>query len=114
VATIRVAGREEAVPASPARTILVALQQAGVPIETRCGGRAMCGRCAIRVTSGRELLSAPRRSELERLREIGAPEGSRLACQTFTRGEVGIEVVNATSRSPWDPTQPAPDPRGAP
>ena len=97
-ATIRVAGRPDGVPASPVRSILVSLLAEGVPIAHLCGGRAQCGTCAIRVVSGQEYLSAPRPREMERLRATGAPEGARLACQTFTRGDIVIEILNPEKR----------------
>jgi adenylate cyclase len=105
VATIRVKGRADGVPASPVRSILVSLLAEGVPIAHLCGGRAQCGTCAIRILSGQEYLSPSRRGEIERLRAIGAPEGVRLACQTFTRGDLVIEILNP------DPTGPAGRPR---
>ena len=101
---ILIAGR--AVPLSPARSILVTLQLAGVPIETRCGGRALCGRCAIRVLSGAQMLSPPRERELQRLKAIGASPDMRLACQTHARGDVEIDIVNVppeTSRAAENP-----------
>ena len=49
---IRVEGRPEPVPSSPAVSILVLLQRAAVPIHTVCGGRAQCGRCLIQVLEG--------------------------------------------------------------
>jgi len=99
VPVIRLAGREAPVPASPAISILVSLQREGVRIESLCGGRAMCGRCAVRIVAGGDLLSVPRQRELDRLREIGATDGVRLACQTFPRGDVRIEIVNPGSTS---------------
>jgi adenylate cyclase len=104
MAMIRVSGRAEAVPASPVRSILVSLLAEGVPIAHLCGGRAQCGTCAIRIVSGREYLTPPRARETERLRATGAPEGVRLACQTFTRGDVVIEIVNPEPPGPGDPT----------
>jgi ferredoxin len=100
MAVIRVSGRAQEVPASPVRSILVTLQQAAVPIETRCGGRAQCGRCEVRVLSGGENLSAMREREHARLREMGAPGDARLACQTFARGDVTIRIVNLAPSRP--------------
>ena len=94
MAMIRIEGRAQGIPASPVRSILVSLLAERVPIRHLCGGRAQCGKCAVRVLSGHDHLSAPRAAELERLKAIGSPEGVRLACQTFTWGDVAIEILN--------------------
>jgi adenylate cyclase len=94
VGSIRVAGRSEAITVNAARSLLVTLQATGVPIHTLCGGRARCGRCAVRVLSGGERLSPPRERELERLRAMGAAPEVRLACQTYARADLVLEVVN--------------------
>ena len=91
----------ETFPATPARSILNTLLAEGFPIDTVCGGRAQCGRCLIRIRSGGKFLSAQTPAEKVRLSALGAdatePE-SRLACQTHTRGDVEIEVVNLRRR----------------
>jgi ferredoxin len=93
----------ETFPANPARSILNTLLANGFPIDTVCGGRAKCGRCLIRVSSGNRFLSPRTPAEEKRLVALGAdrtdPE-SRLACQTHARGEVEIEVVNLHDRKP--------------
>lgn len=100
---IRINGRPEGIPASPVRSILVSLQQQGIPIQTLCGGRARCGRCAVKVVAGDRLLSAAGPREIERLQAMGAPEGVRLACQTFPRGDVLIEILNPGTADPASP-----------
>jgi ferredoxin len=99
--SLRVLPGGETFPASPVRSILNTLLGAGFPIDTVCGGRAQCGRCLIRVRSGLHLLSPRTPAEATRLAALGAdragPE-SRLACQTYVRGDVEIEVVNIRGR----------------
>jgi ferredoxin len=75
-------------------SILVSLQREGVPIQSVCGGRAQCGRCAIRVVKGGEFLTRKTAVEMIRLSALGADDETRLACQSHTRGDVEIEVVN--------------------
>jgi adenylate cyclase len=91
---IHVQGRGEPVPSSPAVSILVSLQRHGVPIDTVCGGRAQCGRCLIRVLAGSERMNRPAAAELHRLEALGAGPGHRLACQSYTRGDLEIQVIN--------------------
>ena len=102
MASIRIVPGGETFTASPARSILNTLLVGGFPIDTVCGGRARCGRCLIRIRSGERFLSPTTTAETKRLAALGAdrtdPE-SRLACQSYARGDVEIEVVNIRPRS---------------
>jgi adenylate cyclase len=75
-------------------SILNILLKNRFPIDTICGGRAICGRCLIRILSGGAFLSPVGERESIRLAALGAGPGMRLACQCHTRGDIEIEVVN--------------------
>jgi adenylate cyclase len=75
-------------------SILVSLQRGGVPIQSVCGGRAQCGKCAVRIVRGGEFLTKKTALEMIRLSALGAADDTRLACQSHTRGDVEIEVLN--------------------
>jgi ferredoxin len=92
---IRIKGREEAISSSPAVSILNLLQRDRVSIRTLCGGRAQCGRCLIRVLSGAEMMNKKNQRELIRLKAMNAGEDMRLACQSYTRGDIEIEIINS-------------------
>ena len=97
--SIRIHGKEEVFPCNLTTSILNVLLQNGFPIETFCGGRASCGRDVIRIREGAEFLSPRREMESRRLAALaaaGEPSGGdiRLACQTFIRGDVVIEVFH--------------------
>jgi adenylate cyclase len=94
---IRVEGREQPAASSPVVSILVLLQRAAVPIHTVCGGRAQCGRCLIQVLEGSERMNHPGPAELLRLKALEAGPGYRLACQSYTRGDLRIRVVNPSA-----------------
>jgi len=94
---IRVQGREQPVTSSPAVSVLVLLQRAAVPIHTVCGGRAQCGRCLIEVLEGAARMNRPGPAELLRLKALAAGPGYRLACQSYTRGELLIRIVNPSA-----------------
>jgi ferredoxin len=101
MASIHIIPGGETFPASPVRSILNTLLAAGFPIDTVCGGKAQCGRCRIEVRSGLQFLNPRTPAEEARLAALGleAPgPGSRLACQSYTRGDVEIEVVNIRGR----------------
>ena len=76
------------------RSILVSLQLHAVPIMATCGGRAQCGKCVVRIVKGSQYVTKKAASEAERLTAIGADDACRLACQTYTRGDVEIEILN--------------------
>jgi adenylate cyclase len=91
---IRVQGRAQQVPSSPMVSLLVTLQRHGVPIDTVCGGRAQCGRCLVKVLAGSERMNRPSAAEQRRLQSLGAGPDYRLACQSYTRGDLEIQIVN--------------------
>jgi ferredoxin len=98
---IQVKGRDEVIPSSPAISLLNHLQRNGIPIETICGGRAQCGRCLIRILKGTEMMNKKNQIEIARLAALDAGQDMRLACQSYTRGDIEIEIMNpGTSGSP--------------
>ena len=92
---IRIKGREQAISSSPAISILNLLQRNRVSIQTLCGGRAQCGRCLIRILSGAETMNKKNQREIIRLKAMNAGVDMRLACQSYTRGDVEIEIINS-------------------
>ena len=101
--SITVKGSGEVYPSSLTTSILNTLLKNGFPIQTECGGRAQCGRDLIRVLAGAEFLSPRRDMETRRLESLareGEPAGPemRLACQTYVRGDVVIEIVHRRER----------------
>ena len=92
---IRIKGRDEAISSSPAISILNLLQRNGISIQTVCGGRAQCGRCLIRIMSGAGGMNKKNQRELIRLQALNAGQDMRLACQSYTRGDIEIEIINS-------------------
>ena len=97
MATIRIHGRPESFAADISTSLLNILLRNRFPIDTICGGRAICGRCLVRIRSGEAFLSPIREAEATRLAALEAGPGMRLACQCHTRGDVEIEVINIRS-----------------
>ena len=81
-------GRRVAVPEGS--TILDAARQAGVALAADCGGNGTCGRCRIRVMSGR--LTAPTEREVRRLGQKRLEQGWRFACQSKVQSDVKVSV----------------------
>jgi ferredoxin len=91
---IRIKGREKSIASNPVVSILNLLQRNGISIHTICGGRAQCGRCLIRVAEGAKSMNKKNERETERLQALNAGEDMRLACQSYTRGDIEIEIIN--------------------
>jgi ferredoxin len=92
MARIRITGGGEAVAASPAVSLLNSLLAAGVRIRHDCGGKALCGTCAVRIVAGAAGLSPPAPPEAARLEATGRPSGFRLSCQARAARDVEIEI----------------------
>ena len=78
-------GVSAAVP--PGTTVLAAEIAAGLQPDAPCGGRGTCGKCRVRILSGRENL---------RMDGGPLPEGDLLpACQMTVEGDVSIGLPQA-------------------
>lgn len=62
----------------------------GARIEAPCGGKALCGKCRIRLLSGK--LSSPAAREARLLTKAELDAGIRLACLATLEGEAEIEL----------------------
>jgi len=74
-------------------TIMKALEELGVELETLCGGAGWCGQCMVKATGG---ISSPTSNEIRLLGEDKIRDGFRLACQAKIVGNVDIEVPAET------------------
>ena len=109
--TIRIYGRSEAFECNLTTSILNVLLRNGFPIATLCGGRASCGRDLIRIRDGAAFFSPRREMEKRRLASLaaeGEPSGPdmRLACQSYVRGDVTIEVLHLFEKRDPDAKEP--------
>lgn len=68
-------------------SLLKALKSQGIYLVASCGGKATCGKCRVKVVEGpHEVLSVGKLGRKER------EEGFVLACQTFPKGDLLIEI----------------------
>jgi uncharacterized 2Fe-2S/4Fe-4S cluster protein (DUF4445 family) len=69
-------------------TLFHAAHWAGLPIDSTCGGRGTCGKCAVRMVDGEaEPTPADHRHLVDRL-----GDGWRLSCQCAIAGPMTVEV----------------------
>lgn len=81
---------EKTVLATPGLSILEASQLGSIPHASVCGGRGRCSTCRVRILKGWDKLNPPSDKETAVLRRVGAPLGTRLACQSIPSGDVSV------------------------
>lgn len=93
MAIIKIYWINREVQSSPAISVLNALMRDGVPIQHKCGGKAQCGTCRIKIVEGERFLNPVGERERTRLDAIGNPADIRLACQTHAFRDITIEIA---------------------
>lgn len=61
-----------------------------IPIPSPCGGNGSCGKCRVKVNTGRGVISA---ADLNLLTEQEVERGYRLACRTVIEDDMEIEIL---------------------
>lgn len=95
--------------AEEGRKLVLAIEDAGVDILHRCGGKAKCTTCRVEVLDGDpgEMLE-PERDRLAA--ETGLAENVRLSCQVRVAGDMRVRVLGQASVRGLEPgTRPSED-----
>ncbi len=104
--TVTVDDRSVDVPTGTRLTI--AIEQAGIDIGHRCGGKARCTTCRVVVHDGEN--STMTRAEFVRLRDADLLGSHRLSCQVVVEHDMHVESVMTKQNQGWPDTGPALDP----
>ena len=88
--SVRFDSRAEPISVRTDTLLVEAARRLGIEIQQPCGGQGRCGRCAVRVESGRV-----RRRSVLRLSKADVEAGYALACQTVVEGDVSVVVPPA-------------------
>ena len=95
--------------AEAGRKLVLAIEDNGVDILHRCGGKAKCTTCRVEVLGG----DPGEMQEAERTRlaaETGLAENVRLSCQVRVSGDMHVRVLGQASVRGLDPgTRPSED-----
>ncbi len=75
------------------KTILQAAQEAGVAIDSACGGQGACGKCKVTVSLGR-----PGGQPGDLLSEEEIAQGAVLACQALVEDDLVVEIPLESQR----------------
>lgn len=84
-------GRE--VYITPGTSVLEASLMGRIPHAHLCGGRGRCSTCRVRIYEGCDRLAPPSTIEQRVLRQIGAADNIRLACQTFPQSDCRVYPI---------------------
>jgi uncharacterized 2Fe-2S/4Fe-4S cluster protein (DUF4445 family) len=79
----------------PGVPLLDAVRQAGLAIDSECGGRGTCGECRVRFLEGAPPATAEDQFLITR-REL--KDGWRLACQAYPANDCRVLIPQATPR----------------
>ena len=88
--------------AEAGRKLVLVLEDGGVDILHRCGGKAKCTTCRVEVVAG----DPGEMGEAERNRlaaETGLAENVRLSCQVHVQDDLHVRVLNQSSVRGLDP-----------
>lgn len=91
----------------PGRRLVTAIEDAGIDILHRCGGKAKCTTCRIEIIDGNagDMTSAER----ERLaREDELAPNVRLSCQIMCQNDLTVRVINRLSETDLSDAGPRP------
>lgn len=66
------------------KDLLKAAQDLKMPIKESCGGKGKCGKCIVKIKSGK--VTPPTKEELKELGDDKISKGYRLACQVEADG----------------------------
>lgn len=78
------------VTSTPGPTLLEISRANRVPHMSLCGGRGRCTTCRVIIEDGSEHLHPPSDTERRSLSAVGAPPGTRLACQLRPVGQTTV------------------------
>lgn len=76
-------------------TLLIeAIRQAGITLQSTCGGNGRCGRCRIRILSG--CTQPPSAEEIKQLPAADVADGYRLACQVRIARDTTVDIPSSS------------------
>jgi ferredoxin len=93
---VEAANGAQAFDAEAGRKLVLAIEDAGIDILHRCGGKAKCTTCRVEVLAG----DPGEIGEAERNRlamETGLAENVRLSCRMYVIDDLKVRVTNQAS-----------------
>ncbi len=91
---ISVQPMDTAVACGGGEDLLTALHNAGIEVESICGGMGICGKCKVRILEGKA--SEPTLEEEDHLTDEQLDAGWRLACQVYPESDLSIQIPDSS------------------
>lgn len=86
----------------PGRKLVLAIEDEGVDILHRCGGKAKCTTCRVEILAGDAgPMEEPERERLARELELGP--NTRLSCQVRVQHDLTVRVLRRASTTGLEP-----------
>ena len=83
---------DKIIPVQKGQSLLDASLASGIPHFHVCGGNARCSTCRVLILAGSEALSSPNEKENLLKTQMNFPDETRLACQTYVKGN-GVRLT---------------------
>lgn len=77
-------------PIERGQTLLKNLLIHNISTQSKCGGKAICGHCRVKVLSSQSHCNKPVAEEKTILSELQIEQGWRLACQLYSLGNISL------------------------
>lgn len=74
-------------------TLMDLLLKAQFPVASSCKGDGICSKCRIQIINGNENLSLETELETRTKAKNQVPQGERLSCQTYIKGNIVIDTL---------------------
>jgi ferredoxin len=89
------------------KRLVLAIEEAGVNIGHRCGGKAACTTCRVEFVSGEPVVMT--KAEYNKLVERNLFGQYRLSCQLTCDQDMSLNATMTKESEDWTDTGPAPD-----
>jgi ferredoxin len=103
----RVTVNGKSVESTPGRRLVLAIEELGIDIGHRCGGKARCTTCRVEVITGEP--DSMTRAEYAKLKEKGLLGAVRLSCQILTAHDMEVRPLMTLQSEGWTDTGPTPN-----
>lgn len=97
----------KSIDTTPDRRLVLAIEELGIEIGHRCGGKARCTTCRVEIESGEP--DSMTKAEYRKLKEKGLLGQVRLSCQILTAHDMVVQPLMTKQSEVWTDTGPTPD-----
>ncbi|MEX2541722.1 MAG: 2Fe-2S iron-sulfur cluster-binding protein [Trueperaceae bacterium] len=97
----------KSIESTPDRRLVLAVEELGIDIGHRCGGKARCTTCRVEVVTGEP--DSMTKAEYAKLEEKGLLGQVRLSCQILTSHDMEVRPLMTLQSEGWPDTGPTPD-----